>query len=241
LGSAASTFELLWNQHRPSRAPGNTSRSAPQNPSAPSPTASTRARIRRRAQSRSATLAVAVADLADRSHVDGCGLRWRFPRPDSTSLRPVTRTFWKSGSRSPRGQAQGPPYRNASGDLPHSLVGRLAEVRQHSGGLRLPKSAASRRRPGTAADRAVNTATGLAASPVHRPAARRARVGRIRQALRQPARRGRDRRLLRPRRKPTRGHLHRPGRHPSATLCPPVTQRELTGETAHGAGVGSEP
>jgi hypothetical protein len=52
-GSAASTFAVLWNQQRPSRASGNTSRSPPQNPSAPSPTASTGARIPRRAQSRS--------------------------------------------------------------------------------------------------------------------------------------------------------------------------------------------
>ena len=52
-GSAASTLAILWNQQRCSRVAGNTSRSAPQNPSAPSPTASTGARIPRRAQSRS--------------------------------------------------------------------------------------------------------------------------------------------------------------------------------------------
>ena len=52
-GSAARTFAALWNQQRRSLACGNTSRSAPQNPSAPSPTASTGARIPRRAQSRS--------------------------------------------------------------------------------------------------------------------------------------------------------------------------------------------
>ena len=53
LGSAARTFAVLWNQQRPSLVSGNTSRSAFQNPSAPSPTASTGARIPRRAQSRS--------------------------------------------------------------------------------------------------------------------------------------------------------------------------------------------
>ncbi len=41
LGSAASTFAVLWNQQRPSVVFGNTSRSPFQNPSAPSPTAST--------------------------------------------------------------------------------------------------------------------------------------------------------------------------------------------------------
>ena len=44
-GSAASTFACLWNQHRCSRVFGNTSRKAFQNPSAPSPTASTGAVI----------------------------------------------------------------------------------------------------------------------------------------------------------------------------------------------------
>jgi hypothetical protein len=52
-GSAPSTLAILWNQQRCSRAVGNTSRSALQNPSAPSPTASTGADIPRRAQSRS--------------------------------------------------------------------------------------------------------------------------------------------------------------------------------------------
>ena len=52
-GSAASTLAVLWNQQRPSLACGNTSRSPFQNPSAPSPTASTGARMPRRAQSRS--------------------------------------------------------------------------------------------------------------------------------------------------------------------------------------------
>src|SRR5688572_28844065 len=52
-GRAASTLPILWNQQRCSRASGNTSRSADQNPSAPSPTARTGARMPRRAQSRS--------------------------------------------------------------------------------------------------------------------------------------------------------------------------------------------
>src|SRR5262245_7987405 len=48
LGSAASTFAVSWNQQRPSLASGNTSRSPVENPSTPSPTASTGARIPRR-------------------------------------------------------------------------------------------------------------------------------------------------------------------------------------------------
>jgi len=52
-GNAARTFPILWNQHRCSVVAGNTSRTAFQNPSAPSPTASTGARIPRRLQSRS--------------------------------------------------------------------------------------------------------------------------------------------------------------------------------------------
>jgi hypothetical protein len=51
-GSADTTFAILWNQHRCSRVVGNTSRSADQNPSAPSPTARTGARRPRRLQSR---------------------------------------------------------------------------------------------------------------------------------------------------------------------------------------------
>ena len=47
------SLRLLWNQQRWVLACGNTSRTALQNPSAPSPTASTGARMRRRAQSRS--------------------------------------------------------------------------------------------------------------------------------------------------------------------------------------------
>src|SRR6478736_9922743 len=43
---------ILWNQQRCSRVSGNTSRNAPQNPSAPSPAASTGARMPRRRQSR---------------------------------------------------------------------------------------------------------------------------------------------------------------------------------------------
>jgi hypothetical protein len=46
-GSAASTFADLWNQQRCSRVSGKTSRRPPQDPSAPSPTASTGARIPR--------------------------------------------------------------------------------------------------------------------------------------------------------------------------------------------------
>ena len=52
LGSAARTLAILWNQQRCSLVPGKTSRSAPQNPSVPSPAASTGARIPRREQSR---------------------------------------------------------------------------------------------------------------------------------------------------------------------------------------------
>ena len=52
-GSAPSTLAILWNQQRWVLACGNTSRSALQNLSAPSPTASTGARMPRRAQSRS--------------------------------------------------------------------------------------------------------------------------------------------------------------------------------------------
>ena len=52
-GSAPSTFAILWNQQRWVLACGNTSRTADQNPSAPSPIASTGARMPRRAQSRS--------------------------------------------------------------------------------------------------------------------------------------------------------------------------------------------
>jgi len=44
LGSAVRTLAVLWNQHRPSLACGNTSLRALQKPSAPSPTASTGAR-----------------------------------------------------------------------------------------------------------------------------------------------------------------------------------------------------
>ena len=51
-GSAPSKFAILWDQQRCFRVWENTSCSAPQNPSAPSPTASTGARIPRRAQSR---------------------------------------------------------------------------------------------------------------------------------------------------------------------------------------------
>jgi len=52
-GSAPSTLAILWNQQRCALACGNTSRAAFQNPSAPSPMASTGARMPRRAQSRS--------------------------------------------------------------------------------------------------------------------------------------------------------------------------------------------
>jgi hypothetical protein len=48
-GIAPRTFAILWNQQRCSLACGNTSRSAPQNPSAPSPAARTGARMPRRA------------------------------------------------------------------------------------------------------------------------------------------------------------------------------------------------
>src|SRR4051794_33636274 len=51
-GSAPRTFDILWNQQRCSRVSGNTSRNAPQNPSAPSSAASTGARMPRRRQSR---------------------------------------------------------------------------------------------------------------------------------------------------------------------------------------------
>lgn len=47
-GSDPSTLAILWNQHRWALVCGNTSPSAAQNPSAPSPTASTGARIPRR-------------------------------------------------------------------------------------------------------------------------------------------------------------------------------------------------
>src|SRR5206468_11747993 len=45
LGSAASTLAILWNQQRCSRVAGKTSRSAAQNPKAPSPAASIGARM----------------------------------------------------------------------------------------------------------------------------------------------------------------------------------------------------
>jgi hypothetical protein len=47
------TLAILWNQQRCSRVAGKTSRSAAQNPSAPSPMASTGAAMPRRLQSRS--------------------------------------------------------------------------------------------------------------------------------------------------------------------------------------------
>jgi len=53
LGSAPRTLAILWNQQRCSLVWGNTSRSAPQNPSAPSPIARIGARMPRRLQSRS--------------------------------------------------------------------------------------------------------------------------------------------------------------------------------------------
>jgi len=53
LGSALSTLAILWNQHRCSRVSGNTSRTAAQKPSAPSPMASTRAAMPRRLHERS--------------------------------------------------------------------------------------------------------------------------------------------------------------------------------------------
>src|SRR5579875_802568 len=53
LGRQSKTLTSLCTQQRPCRVPGNTSRSAAQNPSAPSPTASTGARMPRRRASRS--------------------------------------------------------------------------------------------------------------------------------------------------------------------------------------------
>ncbi len=50
--AAPSTLAILWNQQRCVLACGNTSRTALQNPSAPSPMTSTGARIPRRAPSR---------------------------------------------------------------------------------------------------------------------------------------------------------------------------------------------
>jgi hypothetical protein len=52
-GNAESTFAVLRNQHLWARVSGKTSPRAAQNPSAPSPTASTEARIPRRLASRS--------------------------------------------------------------------------------------------------------------------------------------------------------------------------------------------
>ena len=79
LGSAPSTLAILWNQQRASLVSGKTSRSAFQNPSAPSPTASTGARMPRRAQSRS------------RSAHDSADSRYPSARAMS-SLRPSART-----------------------------------------------------------------------------------------------------------------------------------------------------
>ena len=59
LGSAARTLAVLWNQQRPSLTWGNTSRNAPQNLGAPSPT--TAAHMSRRAQS----LSRSAEDSAD--------------------------------------------------------------------------------------------------------------------------------------------------------------------------------
>src|SRR5262249_58171410 len=69
-GSAARTLAVLWNQRRPSLACGNTSRRPFQNPSAPSPTASTGARMPRRARSRSpaAPHPAAARDPTARAH-----------------------------------------------------------------------------------------------------------------------------------------------------------------------------
>ena len=52
-GREGRLIDILWNQQRCSRVSGDTSRSALQNPSAPSPAASTGARMPRRRQSRS--------------------------------------------------------------------------------------------------------------------------------------------------------------------------------------------
>ena len=60
-GREGRLMAILWNQHRCSRVSGNTSRSAPQNPSAPSPIASTGARMPRRLQSRSRSAQDSVA------------------------------------------------------------------------------------------------------------------------------------------------------------------------------------
>src|SRR6478672_13023427 len=61
LRQRSKNIDILWNQQRCSRVSGNTSRNAPQNPSAPSPIASTGARIPRRAQSRSRSAQDSVA------------------------------------------------------------------------------------------------------------------------------------------------------------------------------------
>ena len=79
LGRALRTLAILWNQQRCSRVSGNTSRTAFQKPSAPSPAASTGEVIPRRLQSRS------------RSAHDSHDSRWPSAKAIS-SLVPSART-----------------------------------------------------------------------------------------------------------------------------------------------------